>query len=85
MLRRRLLFMAIALDQFLFCWLSLGRYAPDETLSAAAWRWHINGRRSWPMRLIDGLFWPVQKHHCREAYLAEMGGVQLPREYRSAQ
>lgn len=53
----------------------------DETLSAHAWRWHLNGVRNWPYRLIDALlFW--QKDHCRRAYESEVGGFQLPEQER---
>ena len=53
----------------------------DETLSAHAWRWHLNGVRDWPYRLIDALlFW--QKAHCRSAYESEVGGLQLPEQER---
>lgn len=27
----------------------------DETLSAHAWRWHLDGAREWPRRMIDVL------------------------------
>lgn len=53
----------------------------DETLSAHAWRWHLEGVRDWPYRLIDVmLFW--QKGHCRSAYESEVGGLQLPEQER---
>lgn len=62
--------MLIALDQFLFCVLSLGRYHPDITLSAQAYIWDITGKRSWPRRVIDALFF-WQGGHCRLAYISE--------------
>lgn len=52
----------------------------DETLSARAWRNHLKGRRSWPMKLIDLLFF-WQKDHCREAYESEVERKQLPAGY----
>jgi hypothetical protein len=73
-MRQRLLFMLIALDQFLWCWLTLGRYHPDITLSAQAWQWELDGKRTWPRRLIDWLFWPIEKDHCRMAWIAEREG-----------
>lgn len=55
----------------------------DETLSAHAWRWHVDGAREWPRRMIDGLiFW--EKDHCRKAYDSELGGLQLPERERSS-
>ena len=54
---------------------------PDETMSSRAWRWEQNGVRSWPRRLIDRLFlW--EPNHCRESYLSEREGRQLPPELR---
>lgn len=53
----------------------------DETLSAHAWRWHLEGR-DWPCRLIDALiFW--EKDHCRASYESEIHGLQLPERERN--
>lgn len=80
----RLLHMLTALDQFLFCWLTLGKAYPDETASSAAWRLEMQGR--WQGRLfrplIDWLLTWVERDHCRLAYLAEMRGFQLPPDQR---
>lgn len=54
---------------------------PDETLSSRAWRWEKNGKRSWPRRLIDTLFF-FDPDHCRESYESERQGTQLPPELR---
>lgn len=54
---------------------------PDETLSSRAWRWEKNGKRSWPRRLIDALFF-FDPDHCRESYESERQGTQLPPELR---
>ena len=40
----------IAFDQTLN---AIGGGWPDETLSSRAWRWHVDGARHWPCRLID--------------------------------
>jgi uncharacterized membrane protein len=80
-MRRRVLNLLIALDQFLFCWVSFGHYDPDETLSAASWRWELTGARRWPRRLIDWLFTPIEADHCRKSWEAERTRRQLPREY----
>lgn len=74
----------IALDQlgnvFVSCLFREKAWA-DETLSAHAWRWQIEGIREWPRRVIDGLlFW--QSEHCRKAYESEKNRTQLPEEER---
>jgi hypothetical protein len=54
---------------------------PDETISSRAWRWELDGVRSWPRRLIDALFcW--DKDHCYQSYESERMGRQLPPELR---
>ena len=57
-MKQRILNVLIALDQFLFCLATLGHSSPDETLSAAAWRWEQAGKlRGRVLRpLIDALF-----------------------------
>lgn len=54
---------------------------PDETMSSRAWRWEQDGVRSWPRRLIDRLFF-WEPNHCRESYVSEREGRQLPPELR---
>lgn len=54
---------------------------PDETLSSRAWRWEQDGTRSWPRKLIDALFF-TEKEHCRQSYISEREGRQLPPELR---
>lgn len=80
---RRILNISIAIDQLLFCLATLGRSSPDETLSAAAWRWEragkLRGRVLCP--LIDALFLPFERDHCQMAYLSELRGLHLPPEY----
>lgn len=82
-MKQRILNVLIALDQFLFCLATLGRSSPDETLSAAAWRWEqagkLRGRILCP--LIDALFLPFERDHCQMAYLSELHGLHLPKEY----
>lgn len=72
---RRLLNILIALDQLLFCLLTLGGSNPDETMSAAAWRLEKAGR--WQGKLfrplIDILFF-FQKDHCKKSARAEQTG-----------
>lgn len=52
---------------------------PDETLSAAAHRRHIDGKSGW-RNLINGLFW-WQEDHCRDAHHNEMARKHLPKTY----
>lgn len=54
---------------------------PDETLSSRAWRWELNGKRNWPRKVIDALFF-WEKDHCKESYENEKKGRQLPPELR---
>jgi hypothetical protein len=52
---------------------------PDETLSAAAHRRHLEGRSGW-RNFINGLFW-WQQDHCLEAHQSELNRKQMPKEY----
>ena len=54
---------------------------PDETISSRAWRWERNGKRAWPRKLIDAVFF-FDRDHCRESYESERLGRQLPPEMR---
>lgn len=82
-LKRRLLNFSIALDQFVFCAVTLGHASPDETLSAAAWRWESNGRlRGKILRpVIDTIFF-FDPDHCRASFMSEMQKAHLPGDYR---
>lgn len=60
---------------------------PDETVSSRAWRWHRDGKRSWPKKLIDGIFFLDRdrksgKRHCELSFESEREGRQLPPEAR---
>ena len=82
-MKQRILNVLIALDQLAYVLVTLGARHPDETLSAAAWRTEqagkLGGRIFRP--LIDLLFRPFEKDHCRKAYESERRGSQLPKEY----
>ena len=84
-MKQRVLNLLIALDQFLFCLATLGHSSPDETLSAAAWRWERSGKLVGRILrpLIDALFWPFEREHCLAAFESEKMGRHLPPEYRS--
>lgn len=76
-MRRRVLNLLVALDQFLFCVLCLGDSYPNETASACAWRMEQDGR--WTGRLfrplIDTLFW-FDADHCRVSF-EDMQGLKF--------
>ena len=60
---------------------------PDETLSSRAWRWSASGKRDWPRKIIDTLFFldrDAGKRHCELSHESERLGRQLPPELRSA-
>lgn len=70
----------IAIDQLLN--VLAGGY-PDETLSARAWRWSLQGRREWPRLVIDGLFF-WEPGHCEASYRSEWARRHYPSHYRRA-
>lgn len=55
---------------------------PDETLSAASFRWEIQGKRVWARRVIDGLFF-WDRQHCYKSWRAEAERRHLPDFYRA--
>ena len=62
----------IALDQLAYVLITLGHGDPDETMSSAAWRMERQGRFfGFTRPLIDGLFRPLEKDHCRKAWESE--------------
>lgn len=83
-MRERIHHILVALDQLAWVLLTLGRGYPDETISAAAWRLEQQGRRSGRILrpLIDWMFSPLEKDHCRGAYDNEMARGHLGQVYR---
>lgn len=83
-MKRRLLNLLIALDQLAWVVVTLGNGSPDETISAAAWRMEQQGKIAGRVLrpLIDFLFLPIERDHCRLSFLAEIRKTQLPPEYR---
>lgn len=56
---------------------------PDETLSARAWRLRSQSRLWGSTRLvIDALFSPFEREHCRLSFESEMARRHLPGAYR---
>jgi hypothetical protein len=82
--RRRTLNVLIGLDQLAWVVLTLGNGSPDETISAALYRMERQGK--WAGRtfrpLVDLIFLPFERDHCRNAYNSEFRKLQLPPEYR---
>ena len=83
-MKQRLLNLLIALDQLAYVLVTLGAGSPDETLSAAAWRTEQEGRILGRIfrPLIDLLFLPIGRDHCRTAWLSEVQRSQLPSDYK---
>ena len=83
-MKQRILNFLVAIDQLIYVLLTLGAGHPDETLSAAAWRTEQSGKLGGRIfrPVIDLLFLPLERDHCRKAYEAEKHGAQLPKEYR---
>lgn len=73
-MRRYLMQVLIAFDQLINA--LLGGWA-DESLSAHAWRQHLEGKRNWPYLLIDAVLY-FDGNHCRTSYESELERTQLP-------
>lgn len=74
----------IAVDQL---WNAVLRGWPDETLSSRAFRMSRSGKRHWPRKLVDTLFfWDKDKatgqRHCELSFVSERERRQLPPECR---
>lgn len=63
----------VALDIFLFAVVTLGRSKRNETASSAAWSSAQDGRILGLLfrPLIDGLFYFVERDHCRTSWMNE--------------
>lgn len=55
---------------------------PDETFSSRCWRWDVDGKTAWPRKAVDLLFW-FDQDHCKESFISERIGRQLPPELRN--
>jgi len=77
----RLLNILIAIDQLVYVLITLGKGQPDETLSSAAFRTERDGRILGRIfrPIIDTLFRPFEKNHCRNSYFAEVFRTQGPK------
>lgn len=83
-MKQRILNILIALDQAAWVIVTLGKGCPDETISAAAWRMEQQGKIAGRVLrpLVDLLFRPIEKDHCRKAWLSEVQRSQLPSAYK---
>ena len=83
---QRILNILIALDQLAWVLLTLGKGHPDETISAAAWRMEQEGKLAGRVLrpLIDALFFPLEREHCRLSFESEQRGAHLPAAYRES-
>jgi hypothetical protein len=84
-MKQRLLNVLIAIDQLAWVILTLGKGYPDETISAASWRMERQGKIAGRVLrpLIDLLFLPIERDHCRLSFESEVRGAQLPDYYRT--
>lgn len=70
----------LAIDQLANVVLCNG--SPDETMSAASYRMHRDGRFwGFMMPVIDLMFFWQGPNHCYNAYKKELARVQYPEEY----
>ena len=85
-MKQRILNILIALDQLAWVLLTLGKGHPDETISAAAWRMEQQGKLAGRILrpLIDALFFPLEREHCRLSFESEVRGTHLPAAYRES-
>ena len=85
-MKQRILNILIAIDQLAWVLLTLGKGHPDETISAAAWRMERQGKIAGRVLrpLIDLLFRPIEKDHCRKSFESEVRGAHLPAAYRES-
>ena len=82
-MKRRILNLLIALDQFMWVILTLGNGMPDETISAALWRMESQGKLAGRLfrPVVDALFF-FDQNHCLSAWQSERNKQQLPGVYR---
>ena len=84
-MKQRILNLLIALDQLAWVIVTLGKGKPDETISAAAYRMEQQGKLAGKVLrpVIDLLFRPLERDHCRKSFESEQRGAHLPDYYRT--
>jgi hypothetical protein len=72
------------LDQTVWVLVTLGHGSPDETISAAMWRMERAGKLAGRLfrPVVDALFYPFEREHCRLSYEAELLRKHLPEGYK---
>ena len=76
---KRLLNILISFDSFVLSILTLGKAWPGETISSAAYRSELHGGYFKHARpVIDWLFSPIEKDHCKSAYWYAVRKANLP-------
>jgi len=85
-MKQRILNLLIALDQLAWVIVTLGKGKPDETISAALWRMEQEGKLAGRVLrpIIDALFRPLERDHCRKSFESERRGAHLPAAYRES-
>ena len=83
-MKQRLLNLLIALDQLAYVMVTLGKGHPDETMSAAAYRTEQDGKLFGRILrpVIDLLFLPFERDHCRLSFESELYKRHLPDAYK---
>ena len=84
-MKQRILNLLIAIDQLAWVIVTLGKGKPDETISAAAYRMEQQGKLAGKVLrpVIDLLFRPLERDHCRLSFESEVRGAHLPDYYRT--
>lgn len=85
-MKQRIFNLLIALDQLAWVIVTLGKGKPDETISAAAWRMEQEGKLAGRVLrpIIDWIFRPLERDHCRTSFEAEQRRAHLPAAYRES-
>ena len=78
-MRRRIKNILIAADQLLWVLLTLGGADPYETISAACWKREQRGNASASVFriVIDFIFLPFEKNHCKNSAISEIDRKKL--------
>ena len=71
----------IAIDQLVA---ALFGFPCDETISSVAYRWELEGKRKWTRIIIDAIFYPFEKNHCKESYESELERLHVPSQMRKS-
>ena len=84
-MKQRILNLLIAIDQLTWVIVTLGKGTPDETISAALWRMEQEGKLAGRILrpLVDALFRPLERDHCRLSFESERRGAHLPDYYQT--